>query len=179
MTCRLRTATLQDAELIADMSRKTFYDTFAADNTPEDMELFLSQQFTRGKLLLEVGRPDLHFVIAYIDEQPAGYVKLREAKLPQNLHSGSALEIARLYALQEFIGKGVGAALMAESIRIAGERNKQWVWLGVWERNARAIAFYERWGFEKFGECDFHLGRDIQRDWLMRKDLGCEGLQDS
>ncbi|RYY40002.1 MAG: GNAT family N-acetyltransferase [Chitinophagaceae bacterium] len=172
--CTLRTATIQDAELIADLSRKTFYDSFAPDNTVEDMDIFLSQQFTRGKLMLEVGRPELHFILAYVDDVVAGYVKLREGKLPQQAVSGTALEIARLYAEQAFVGKGVGAALMAESIRIARERNKQWVWLGVWEHNARAIAFYQRWGFEKFGECDFHLGRDIQRDWLMRKDVSRE-----
>ncbi|GAB4093804.1 GNAT family N-acetyltransferase [Flaviaesturariibacter terrae] len=169
MTLRLRTATVHDAELIADISRKTFYDTFAADNSTEDMDLFLTQQFTRGRLMLEVGRPELRFVLAYIGNEVAGYMKLREAKPPPALGSGSALEIARLYAAKEFIGKGVGAALMTEGIRVAAERSKEWVWLGVWEHNARAIGFYQRWGFEKFGECDFLLGTDTQRDWLMKR----------
>ncbi|TCZ65112.1 GNAT family N-acetyltransferase [Flaviaesturariibacter aridisoli] len=171
MTCTLRTATVYDAELIADISRKTFYDTFAADNTEADMRLFLTQQFTRGRLMLEVGRRELHFVLAYVGKEVAGYVKLRDARPPKELGSNSALEIARLYVLQEFIGQKVGASLMAESIRVAQQRQKEWVWLGVWESNARAIAFYERWGFEKFGECDFLLGTDVQRDWLMKRSV--------
>ncbi|RYZ19527.1 MAG: GNAT family N-acetyltransferase [Chitinophagaceae bacterium] len=171
MTCTLRTATVYDAELIADISRKTFYETFAADNTEADMRLFLAQQFTRGRLILEVGRPELHFVLAYVGKEVAGYVKLRDARPPKELGSKSALEIARLYVLQEFIGQKVGAALMAESIRVAQQRQKEWVWLGVWESNTRAIAFYERWGFEKFGECDFLLGTDVQRDWLMKREV--------
>lgn len=172
MPCTLRTATVRDAELIADLSRKTFYDSFAPDNSAEDMELFLTQQFTRGKLLLEVGRPELQFLLAYVDGTVAGYAKLRNGKPPKELGSDSALEIARLYAEQAYIGQGVGAALMGESIRIAQAAGKEWVWLGVWQRNARAIAFYQRWGFEVFGECDFLLGRDVQRDWLMRKPVG-------
>ncbi|RYZ24113.1 MAG: GNAT family N-acetyltransferase [Chitinophagaceae bacterium] len=168
MTCTIRKATVADAELIADISRQTFHDTFAADNDPKDMQLFFEQQFTRGRLLLEVGRPGLTFLLASIDGAVAGYVKLRDGRPPAGV-GGTALEIARLYAVRDFIGKGVGAALMAESIRVAAELQKEWVWLGVWERNARAITFYERWGFEKFGECDFLLGKDVQRDWLMKR----------
>jgi ribosomal protein S18 acetylase RimI-like enzyme len=168
MTCTLRMATAADAALIADISRQTFYDSFIDDNKPEDMQLFLKEQFTRGRLMLEVGRPELRFVLALVDDNVAGYLKLREGRAPAGLE-GATLEIARLYACKPYIGKGVGAALMAESLRIASEEKKQWVWLGVWERNARAIAFYERWGFEKFGECDFLLGRDVQRDWMMKR----------
>jgi diamine N-acetyltransferase len=168
MTCTLRMATVADAELIADISRQTFYETFAPDNDPADMQLFLDQQFTRGRLMLEVGRPELQFILAYQDGEVAGYVKLREGKKQAGIH-GSSLEIARLYAFEKFIGKGVGSQLMAESLRIAREKGKEWVWLGVWEHNKRAIAFYERWGFRKFAECDFLLGRDNQRDWLLKR----------
>src|SRR5687768_8275887 len=80
MTCTLRTASAADAALIADISRQTFSETFAADNKPEDMKLFLDEQFTRGRLMLEVGRPEHHFILAYVGEDVAGYVKLREGK---------------------------------------------------------------------------------------------------
>lgn len=169
MTFTLRTATAADATLVADISRQTFYDAFAADNTPEDMALFLNEQFTRGRLMLEVGRPGLHFILAYDGPTVAAYAKLRDGKTPPALGSSNALEIARLYACTPYIGRGAGRALMAESLRIAGERGKDWVWLGVWEHNQRAIDFYSAWGFEKFDECDFLLGTDVQRDWLMRR----------
>jgi len=169
MNLTIREATKDDALLIADLSRQTFYDTFAADNTKEDMELFLNKQFTKGRLILEVGAPENTFLLAYYNTEAAGYVKLREGRQPKSLGTKNALEIARLYAVSSMIGRGVGKELMKASIEIAKERGKEVIWLGVWERNQRAIAFYEKWGFEKFDEWDFLLGNDVQRDWLMKK----------
>lgn len=171
MNLTIREATIEDAVLVANISQQTFYETFAAYNTPEDMEIFLSQQFTRGKLMLEVGRPELTFLLVYAGKEIAGYVKLREAAAPQGLGATNVLEIARLYAMTGMIGKGVGRLLMQASLSLAQERKKEAVWLGVWEKNQRAIDFYHRWGFQKFGETDFLLGTDLQLDWLMRKSL--------
>jgi ribosomal protein S18 acetylase RimI-like enzyme len=171
MNLTIRPASKEDAVLIADLSRKTFYDTFIKDNRKEDMDKFLNEQFTRGKLILEVSDPNHSFFLAYMDEQPAGYLKLREGAAPFGLAGRSCLEIARLYAAKEFIGKGIGKALMQRSIDTAMERSKEAVWLGVWEGNQRAIDFYTAWGFEKFGEWDFLLGNDLQKDWLMKKEL--------
>ena len=171
MNLSIRLATKDDAVLIADVSRKTFYDTFAADNTKEDMDKFLSEQFTKGRLILEVGAAENIFFLAYIDGTVAGYVKLREGKQPDELKDLNAMEIARLYVLKEFIGQRVGAALMKECISIAKGKGKEVIWLGVWENNKRAIEFYSKWGFEKFSGCDFLLGEDVQRDWLMKKNL--------
>jgi len=122
-------------------------------------------------LILEVGAAENTFLLAYHEDQVAGYVKLRESKPPKSLGTKNALEIARLYALASMIGKGVGKALMQVSIDIANKRAKEVLWLGVWEHNPRAIAFYQKWGFEKFDEWSFLLGNDMQRDWLMRKRL--------
>jgi ribosomal protein S18 acetylase RimI-like enzyme len=167
----IRYATREDAPLIADISHQTFYDTFAANNRPEDMQKFLTQQFTKGRLMMEVGAPENTFLLAYYNNEIAGYVKLRDAKKPVDLLNVSALEIARLYATNQMIGKGIGKALMQISIDIAKERKKQVLWLGVWEKNQRAIDFYTKWGFEKFSECDFTLGDDVQRDWMMKKTI--------
>ena len=171
MSLFLREATRDDAVLIADISRQTFYDTFAADNTAADMEKFLAEQFTKGKLMLEVGFRENTFLLAYFNDEVAGYAKLRDGKLPIELTGQQALEIARLYVVKDFIGKGIGAALMQASVERAKKTGKAWIWLGVWERNQRAIDFYHRWGFQKFGECDFLLGDDRQLDWLMKKEL--------
>lgn len=171
MNLTIREATTADALLIADISQTTFYETFAKDNTEEDMHLFLTQQFTKGKLMLEVGRPNLRFLLAYSGKEVAGYVKLKEGPGPKGLAVQNALEIARLYAMPQMIGKGVGKLLMQASLTAAKDSKKEGVWLGVWEKNQRAIDFYHRWGFEKFGEVDFLLGTDLQRDWLMGKRL--------
>lgn len=164
----VRVATKEDAALIADLSRQTFYETFAAQNKAADIEKFLNEQFTRAALMAEVGAPGNTFLLAYAADQPAGYARLRE---PENSRDADSLEIARLYNVKDMIGKGVGKALMQACMELAAAKKKRRVWLGVWERNERAIRFYEAWGFEKVGEHDFVLGNDVQRDWIMQKNL--------
>jgi ribosomal protein S18 acetylase RimI-like enzyme len=171
MSFFIRYATKEDAVLIAEISQQTFYETFAAYNTQEDMNKFLNEQFTKGKLMLEVGTPENVFMLAYNDGLVAGYVKLRDHRTPLSLSNKNAMEIARIYAMKRMIGKGVGSKLMEASLDEARKKNKEVVWLGVWEKNQRAIDFYIKWGFEKFDETDFLLGDDVQRDWLMKKKL--------
>lgn len=171
MTLVIREATIEDAKLIADISHQTFYETFAPYNRQEDMDKFLNQQFTKGKLILEVGAKGNIFLLAYSGDQIAGYVKIRDERVPLNMGDVSALEIARIYAMANQIGKGVGSFLMQSCLEIAKQRKKDWLWLGVWEKNERAIEFYTKWGFEKFDETDFLLGDDVQRDWLMKKKI--------
>lgn len=167
MMIQIRQATLSDAALIAAMSRETFYDTFAEFNRKEDMDLFLAGPFAADTLMAEVGRPGHFFFIAWDGDQPAGYVFLKDEMHP-HIPNENAVEISRLYAKKAFIGKGIGKALMQCAVAHAVAENKTFIWLGVWEHNLRAIGFYQSFGFEKFSEHDFILGKDVQRDWLMR-----------
>lgn len=169
MSFVIRTATTKDALLIADISRTTFYETFAAQNTKEDMDKFLAEQFTTKDLVAEVGVAGNNFLLAYFNNAIAGYVFLQENNLSAN--EQNTLEIKRIYVLKNYIGKGIGKALMQASINLAKDKNKQIIWLGVWEQNRHAIDFYTAWGFKKFDEHDFILGNDVQRDWLMKKQL--------
>lgn len=171
MNLVVRDASIEDGWLIADLSRQTFYETFSAENTEADMEIFLNEQFTRGKLMQEVGAPGSHFFLAYVDGVPAGYLKLREDKTARQISNKNALEIARIYVLKAYSGKGVGKALMQKSMEMAVQLKKEVLWLGVWEKNEKAIAFYTAWGFVRVGEQDFLLGNDLQVDWLMQKTL--------
>jgi ribosomal protein S18 acetylase RimI-like enzyme len=171
MSIFIQQATTADAALIADLSRQTFYDTFAPDNTAEDMKLFLTNQFTRESLMMELGLQENIFLVAYSNSEVAGYAKMRESRKPAGITECTALEIARLYATKENIGKGVGKQLMQACIDMAKEKEKAVLWLCVWENNKRAISFYEKWGFEKFGDCEFVLGNDVQQDWMMKKAL--------
>jgi ribosomal protein S18 acetylase RimI-like enzyme len=171
MKLTIREANTEDAALVADLSRQTFYDTFAAQNLPEDMELFMNEQFTRQSLMEEVGTPDHTFLLVYADDDVAGYACLRMGVAVPLLGTEKAIELARLYAVTSMIGKGVGKALMEASVNLARERGNEFIYLGVWEKNSRAITFYQQCGFEKFSEHDFMLGRDKQRDWLMKKKL--------
>ena len=171
MHIEIREATSEDAVMIAQLSRSTFYETFAADNTKEDMDKFMTEQFTEESLTKEVGSAGNVFLLAYADGNVAGYARLRE-RSDRLLDYKPTIEIARIYTKQEYIGKGIGAKLMERCIAYARMLEKQVVWLGVWEKNQRAIEFYLKFGFEKFGEADFVLGNDVQRDWLMKKVIG-------
>ncbi|TWI80439.1 ribosomal protein S18 acetylase RimI-like enzyme [Lacibacter cauensis] len=162
----VRKADASDAELIADLSRTSFYQTFAKDNTEADMELFMNEQFTKEKLMKEVEEGDGIFLLAYQGEEALGYARMR---VDNKLKEEGAIEVARIYALDKAIGKGVGKALMQTCLQIAADMHMKAVWLGVWEMNHRAIAFYEKWGFVKFGEHKFLLGTDLQTDCLMKK----------
>jgi diamine N-acetyltransferase len=168
----IRLATPEDASIIAEISRRTFYDTFAAHNTPEDMDKFLNEQFRFDELVKEVHSPENIFIVAEAGNEVAGYAYMRESAPPPSLDELPSIEIARIYALQGMIGKGVGNALMKRCVETAYDMGKRMIWLGVWENNFRAIQFYNRWGFEKFDEHNFILGNDVQKDWLMKKTLG-------
>jgi ribosomal protein S18 acetylase RimI-like enzyme len=168
---QIRIAGAEDAPAIADLSRKTFYDSFAADNSKENMDHFLNLQFTRESLIAEVTAPGNIFLLAYLDGVLVGYTRLQDNNQPAEFGDESSIEIVRIYSEQSAIGKGVGRALMESCLSIAREKNKQWIWLGVWEHNQRALGFYIKWGFEKFGEHVFMVGNDPQTDWYMKKKL--------
>jgi ribosomal protein S18 acetylase RimI-like enzyme len=165
----IRIATAADAELIADLSRKTFHETFGYLNTKADMDKFMNEQFSRQRLIEEVDDPSCIFLLAFDETLPVGYVCMRVNSNREEFAAADALEIARIYVINRYIGMGVGKELMRRSIFMAKEMKKEMVWLGVWEKNPKAIAFYEKWGFEKFAEHTFLLGDDPQNDWLMKK----------
>jgi diamine N-acetyltransferase len=168
----LRIAGVEYAEILAELSRKTFYESFAPQNTEENMRLYMDEQFTREMQMAEVGAPGRTFILAYVDEEPAGYASMRTTtEKPKGLEGENAIEIVQLYSEQRMIGKGVGPALMQACIDLAREQQFEWIWLGVWEHNHRAQAFYTKWGFERFGEHIFIVGLDAQTDWWMRKKL--------
>lgn len=169
---RISIAGAGEAALIADLSRRTFVDTFGPYNSPENMEQFLRQQFSRLSLEEQVGAPHNTFLLASMADQIVGYARLYEGQdLPRELAGTPAIEVSRIYAEQFALGRGVGKALMEACIHLAREAGKDWIWLGVWEQNHRAVAFYEKMGFEIFGRHIFLLGQDVQHDWLMKRKL--------
>ncbi len=170
-TVFIRYADSSDARMIADISRTTFFDSFASQNTKENIDKFMSAQFNREALMKEVGAEGNIFLLAFEEEELLGYVRMRESENPVRLGDVDSIEIARIYVTRQSIGKGVGKALMKRCIDIAVEKGKETIWLGVWEHNQRAIEFYTKSGFEKFGEHIFMLGDDPQTDWLMKKGL--------
>lgn len=169
----IRPGTLADAEPLARLAEQTFRDTFAADNAPDDMDAYV-----RDALSLDAHRTELSddantFLVAFTAgaESPAGYAKLRTGTTDPSVSGPDPVELERLYVDRRTIGHGLGAALMQACLDTAGAAGFGTLWLGVWERNARAIAFYERWGFETVGTHVFRLGSDDQTDLIMARPL--------
>lgn len=169
---KIRHATKGDAALLAELGAKTFSDTFAADNRPEDMADYLASAFTTQKLTAELSDPFSTFLIAVSGQDTIGYAKLYRGQAPACVSGNSPIELARLYVVRDWIGKGVGETLMRKCHEVAvSEAGAQTLWLGVWERNFRARAFYQKWGFREVGSYTFVLGSDPQTDILMEKNL--------
>jgi ribosomal protein S18 acetylase RimI-like enzyme len=167
----IRRATLVDASLLADLGARTFSDTFAVDNTPEDMAAYLSSSFSPALQAEELSDPNTTLLIAEIDGIAAGYAKMQLSVAPPCITSPKSVELSRLYVSNELKGRGLGAALMEACIREASKAGYKTMWLGVWEHNERAQQFYKRWGFQVVGEHNFLLGADEQRDLVMEREV--------
>ena len=167
-----RKAGANDTNLIANLSRHTFYDSFYEQNTADDMAMFLEKNFNDYAIAKEVEDPENIFLIIEDDNLPLGYAKLSIKNKQYDSVNFKCLEISRIYCINEAIGKGVGKTLMLECINISTSLSMNCIWLGVWEHNARAIEFYKKFGFTKFDEHVFMLGTDSQNDWLMKKNIG-------
>jgi diamine N-acetyltransferase len=170
-TITIRIAASGDVPLLIELGVKTFYDTFAELNSKSDMDLYLQANFSEERVMSEVDDANNTFLVAEFNGKPAGYAKLRKSPSPEELKGQNVIELERLYAMREFIGKSVGKRLMDGCLSFAKEQGYATVWLGVWEHNHRAIAFYEKCGFKKFGTHPFMLGTDLQTDNMMKKDI--------
>ena len=169
----IRTASIDDARLLAELGALTFHETFMPSNTKEDMELYLAKNFSTERLESELKEKGTTFIIAELSGQAIGYAKMRTAPdEPDGLNESNQIEIERIYSRKEYLGKAVGKTLMEACLGIAIDGGYKVAWLGVWEHNPRAISFYEKWGFKKFGTHPFLLGTDMQTDILMKKELG-------
>ncbi len=153
--------------MLASLAATTFRDTFGGDNTPENMDAYATSAFGADIQAAELGDPCLTVYLAELSGEVAGYAMLREGPAPASVAEENAVEIARLYAATHVIGAGVGATLMRRCLDEAAARGRRAVWLGVWEHNPRAIAFYRRWEFVDVGSTTFMLGRDRQTDRVM------------
>jgi diamine N-acetyltransferase len=163
----IRTASVNDTALLADLGSRAFYQAFAADNTPEDMADYLATNFNHERVAEELGDADSTFFIAEVEQLAAGYAKVKKCEAPSCVTNGNPIELVRLYTLPEYFGKGVGAALMRACIVEAKQSGFKTIWLGVWENNHRAQAFYRKFGFQEVGEHIFQLGSDAQTDKIM------------
>src|SRR5689334_2784940 len=143
----IRRANLNDAAQLSELGAKTFFDTFAKDNTPENIKQHLENSFSPEIQSRELSQSNTIILIVESDSRAIGYAQLIVDSREEFIKGSRPLEIRRIYASQDYIGKGVGNELMKASLAEAAERGCDCVWLGVWEKNPRAIHFYKKWGF--------------------------------
>lgn len=165
---RVVKATTADVETCQEIARRTFYETFADGNTEENMTKYLKENFSTDKIQNEICNSDSLIFFAYSQENVVGYLKLNFGGAQTELQDSSSVEIERIYVLKEFHGKGVGQVLYDKALEVATAKQVDYLWLGVWEENPRAINFYKKNGFVEFDKHIFTLGDDEQIDIMMK-----------
>ena len=162
---------IEQIELLQQIGRQTFSETFAESNSAENMAKYLEEAYAYEKLSAELNELNSFFYFATLDQDVIGYLKLNKGGSQTELKDNDALEIERIYVLKEFHGKKVGQLLFNKAIEVAKAQHAAYVWLGVWEENKRAIQFYTKNGFVEFDQHVFVLGDEAQTDIMMKLEL--------
>ncbi|MGG1922582.1 GNAT family N-acetyltransferase [Chryseobacterium sp. NRRL B-14798] len=164
-------ASAEDVEIVQSLGIQTFSETFAEDNTEEAMKKYLEESFNTEKIKSELNNPDSFFYIAWEEDNPVGYLKVNSGEAQTELQDDTALEIERIYVKKSHHGKKVGQLLYNQALETAEQLGKSYLWLGVWEKNLKALQFYRKNGFVEFDKHIFRLGEEEQTDLMMKKVL--------
>jgi ribosomal protein S18 acetylase RimI-like enzyme len=167
----IRKAMPEDLADLLYMARTAFLQAFTAGNKPENVTAYLNEAFTLEQFEKEMMETASTFFVAEKDGEIVGYAKVNLVPAQTDIHDPESLEVSRLYVLEEHLGSGLGKRLLETAIDFAKQNHKSYLWLGVWEHNARAIRFYEKNGLRIFGSHPFPFGDEIQTDYLMKIDL--------
>lgn len=170
-TIKIKRAASSDVALLQEIGRQTFFETFAAGNSEENMQKYLQEGFSTEKLGAELAEESSTFYFAWSGEKVIGYLKLNSGASQTELQDRSAVEIERIYVLKDWHGKKVGDLLFEKALEVARQSHAAYLWLGVWEENPRAIRFYQKNGFVAFDRHIFKLGDEEQTDIMMKLTL--------
>ena len=168
---QIKKISLNEIDQLQKIGRQTFYETFAEVNSEENIKNYLENGFSTEKLTAELTDNNSEFYFATLNDEVIGYLKINFGLSQTELKDDKALEIERIYVSKEFHGKKVGQLLYDKAIKIAKRKNSDYVWLGVWEENLRALSFYRKNGFVEFDKHLFKLGDDEQTDLMMKLKL--------
>ncbi|MGO4770422.1 GNAT family N-acetyltransferase [Flavobacterium sp. W22_SRS_FK3] len=170
-TVEIKRISLKEIDELQKISRQTFQETFSKSNSEENMKSYVEEEFSKEKLKTELTDKNSEFYFAMLDSKLIGYLKINFGESQTELKDNKALEIERIYVSKEFHGKNIGQSLYAKAVEIANQKKLEYVWLGVWEENHRAIHFYKKNGFIEFDKHIFKLGNDEQTDIMMKLKL--------
>lgn len=171
MTVEIKKCTHEDLQTLREISIETFNETFKDQNSPENMKVYLERAFNFTQLEKELANPFSQFFFLYFHDEVAGYLKINTNDAQSEEMGNESLEVERIYIKNNFQKHGLGKVLINKGIEIATEFNKKNIWLGVWEKNENAIAFYKKMGFVQTGYHSFYMGDEEQVDFIMTKTL--------
>ena len=171
MTINIKKCNIKDLPKLLEISYETFNETFKNQNSPENIKAYLERTFNLKQLEKELSNISSQFFFVYLNNEVAGYLKININDAQSEEMSDESLEIERIYIKRKFQKHGLGMYLLNKAIEIAMEFNKKKIWLGVWEKNENAIAFYEKMGFVQTGSHSFYMGNEEQVDFIMTKIL--------
>jgi ribosomal protein S18 acetylase RimI-like enzyme len=171
MTLNIKKCTLEDSRKLQEISCETFNETFKHQNSPQNMNAYLERAFNLKQLEKELSNISSQFFFVYFNNEVAGYLKVNTNDAQSEEMCDESLEIERIYIKNKFQKHGLGKYLINKAIEIAMERKKNKIWLGVWEKNENAIAFYKKIGFVQTGAHSFCMGDEEQMDFIMTKTL--------
>jgi diamine N-acetyltransferase len=171
MTITIKKCTLEDLHTLQEIGYETFNETFKHQNSPENMNAYLDRAFNLEQLEKELSTISSQFFFVYFNHEVAGYLKVNTNDAQSEEMGDETLEIERIYIKNQFQKHGLGKFLFNKAMKMALEGNKKKIWLGVWEKNENAIAFYKKMGFIQTGAHSFYMGDEEQIDLIMTKTL--------
>ena len=160
----IRYANLEDVDALAALAAKAFSDTYHGLDDPQEIADYVAENFNRQAVASVVSDPNATTLLAEVGTELAGYAVLARSEPPSCVSEPSPIELARFYLAEHFIGQGYGAQLMLAVHREARRQGAQSLWLGVYDRNVRAVSFYERSGFTRCGGKEFIFGGRLYID---------------
>jgi diamine N-acetyltransferase len=172
----IRYAAVSDASALAELAARTFTETFGADNSPEDLKAHLESSYGEAQQAAELADPEVRTLLAYGNDELIGFAQVRRKLSPACVVAEKPVELHRFYLVRSVQGAGVAKPLMLKACEAARELGGRHLWLGVWERNSRAISFYLKSGFAKVGSHNFIVGSDTQTDWVFIAPLSVENV---
>ena len=171
MTINIRQCSIADLDKLQSIGYETYDETFRAMNSQETIDKYLQESFNKKKLFSELSNKDCKFYFLYSENELAGYFKVNDTLAQTDINDANSIELERIYIKKEYKGKGLGKKLINFVFQLAQEMKKDYVWLGVWEKNVDAISFYTKMGFHEAGRHSIRMGDELQNDLIMKKSI--------
>ncbi|UII19439.1 GNAT family N-acetyltransferase [Fulvivirga ligni] len=171
MEIEFKRCTLNELDQLLEISKATYFEAFSAGEASENVQQYVANAFNEDRLWHELNNPFSEFYLAESDGDVVGYIKLNYKEAQQKYSDRNSIELQRIYTVGKVHGQGAGQVLLNEAIRIARQNHAEFLWLGVWDQNPRAIHFYQKNGFDKLGQMHFYMGDKKYTDTIMMIEL--------